>query len=78
MKLAGSQPAHINTHTKIHTLLRSCKKAEADHIMQIAVARRDVQGIRTEMEDREGWRGAGGEEERKRESRGVEQKALCS
>lgn len=45
-----------------HTLLKSCGKAEADHIMQIAVARRDVRGIRKETrgEEREREREGGG------------------
>lgn len=56
--LAGRQPAHINTHTHTRTLLKSCRKAEADHIMQIAVACQDVRGIRTELEE---WGEDGGE-----------------
>lgn len=37
-----------------HTLLKSCRKAEAEHIMQIAVACWDVRGIRKEMKRRVG------------------------
>lgn len=64
LKLAGSQPAHINTYKftpiqratstreRAHTLLKSCRKAEEDHIMQIAATCQDVPGIRTQMEKR--------------------------
>ena len=43
-----------------HTLLKSSRKAEADHIMQIAVACWDVRGIRKET--KRGNRGARGGE----------------
>lgn len=76
--------------TSTHTLLKSCRKAEADHIMQIAVACWDVRGIRKEM--KRGDRGEQGKGKKKtgrgreRRSKGaglrgcghVFQKLLCS
>jgi len=72
--------------TEEHTLLKSCRKAEAYHIMQIAVACSDVLGIRTEMKrgdrgeqvtkgrEREGWSNGTGRGDGGHEF----QKLLCS